>query len=228
VDLFASEVAEDDEDKHSKKPKKSQTLMTQQDDVLTRPKDPKQAALVQSISKIKKNLELAEEALTKHQNHAHELQESIKTSHGVAKRELKKLLKTSEEHVDYLEKHVAEGKKVLEQKNSLLKKQQAQTQVSVQKQASKPVNSTTPSAPKTFDENLVKQQVSEKTAELEKKYEQKVSSLESKLKQMESKMLTQLDSKQKDQEKEDKKLQEQQKAQLEEVTHKYDDLLQTH
>lgn len=90
--------------------------MTSADDVMVKLKDPKQAALVQSIQKIKKNLNLAEEALEKHRNHAHELKESIKTSHGVAKRELKKLLKTSQEHVDYLEKHVNEGRRALDEK----------------------------------------------------------------------------------------------------------------
>lgn len=51
--------------------------------------------------------------------------------------------------------------------------------------------------------------MSEKTAEIEKKYETKITQLESQLKQMEGKMLTQIDSKHKEVQEADKKIQEQ-------------------
>ena len=76
----------------------------------------KKFSLNTSIQKIEKNLNKANEALAKNEGHTKELRDLIGTQKGFAKKELMKVLKKSEAHIEELQNHVKEGTVVLNQK----------------------------------------------------------------------------------------------------------------
>ena len=61
------------------------------------------------VRKITNNVKLAQAALDKHRQHTNELRESLKAAKGVARKEFKKLLSSSDKHVQEIEQYVAEG-----------------------------------------------------------------------------------------------------------------------
>ena len=78
--------------------------------------DKKKFALNTSIQKIEKNLKKAREALAKNEGHTKELRDLTATQKGFAKKELMKVLKKSEAHIEELQNHVKEGTVVLNEK----------------------------------------------------------------------------------------------------------------
>ena len=78
--------------------------------------DKKKFSLNTSIQKIEKNLKKANEAVAKNEGHRKELSDLIATQKGFAKKELMKVLKKSEAHIDELQSHVKEGTAVLNEK----------------------------------------------------------------------------------------------------------------
>lgn len=74
------------------------------------------------MESIQRHLNDATEALNKHKAHSKELKDSVKTSKGVAKRELKKLLKVSDQHVKDIEAEISEANKAFAEKKSKLEK----------------------------------------------------------------------------------------------------------
>jgi len=78
--------------------------------------DKKKFSLDTSIQKIEKNLNKATEALAKNEGHTKELRDLIGTQKGFAKKELMKVLKKSEAHIEELQDHVKQGTVVLNEK----------------------------------------------------------------------------------------------------------------
>lgn len=65
-------------------------------------------------------MEQAKEALSKRKDHNKELQDLIKAQKGMAKKELKKVLKRSKAHIFDIENHIKKGSELLEKKQKNL------------------------------------------------------------------------------------------------------------
>ena len=63
-----------------------------------------------SIEKFEANIVKSKKSLEERLKHVEDLKDMIKTQkEGLGKKELKKVLKTAEKHVDELEKHIKRG-----------------------------------------------------------------------------------------------------------------------
>jgi hypothetical protein len=242
VDEFASEVEEDEGDKTIQSLSQSKVLIADSGLAIDST-DKHQLALKSSIQKIETHLQLAQTALARHQDHSNQLKDSVKAAKGVAKRELKKLLQTSEKHVSFLETHVKEGMKELDRMMNELKQLYQSNQASHQSASTNLTNPPSVSQvqqcheepPKviikevikevykpSINESFVQKVVGEKTEEMRKKYEAKVAELEQSMQQMQSEMDAQINQKQKEMQKNQKTLLEEEKEKLETSSKKYD------
>ena len=144
----------------------------------------------------------------------------MKTSKGVAKRELKKLLKVSDQHVKDIEAEISEANKAFAEKKSKLEK--------YEKKDAKQSPGENKSESGKIDQATVQKMLDERNKQMEQKYNDAVSSFDKQLSSLEQKLNGRLEEAKKEGENLQKTRVDQQQAEVETTVKKYKKLSEMH